>query len=127
MRTNEDIENFLYELEFPFESLDDEMWRVQDEHDDIENLVLYRTGTVLNFRLKLFDLPTDNTEELFTKLLQLNATDMVHGAYAIEENAVIITGALEIENLDRNELQATVEAFGLALRSHYPILSDLKD
>lgn len=127
MRTNEDIENFLYDLEFSFETLDEGLWRVNDEADDVENLVLYRTGTALNFRLKVFDLPKNNVEELLMKLLQLNASDMVHGAYAVEEQAVIITAALEIENLDRNELQATVEALGLALRSHYPVLSEFRN
>lgn len=125
MRTNEEIENYFYELEYQFESLDDGMWRVQDEHDDIENLVIYRTGSVLSFRIKLFNIPEEGAHALYRKLLELNASEMVHGAYGIEKDAVIVTAALEVENLDRNELQATIEAIGLALRGHYPTLSKL--
>ena len=128
MRTIEEIESFLYELEVPFERLDDDgMWRVTDEWDNVENIVVYKAGAVLNFRLKLFDLPENTTIELLRRLLELNSAEMVHGAFGIEGDAVTLTAALEVENLDRNEVQATLDSFGLAIRSHHEELSKLLD
>jgi hypothetical protein len=42
----------------------------------------------------------------------------VHGAYGLEENEVILTDALEIENLDYTEFLASLESLALAVTSH---------
>lgn len=118
MRTTEDIEGFLIDLELQFERLDDGMWVVSDEAHP-ENIVVYRTDTILNFRVKLFDLAEGQDPSLYRTLLELNAKEMLHGAYAIEENAVVIVGALEIENIDANEFQAVIDSFSLAISSNY--------
>ncbi len=125
MRTVDEIESFLYELEVPFERLDEGMWRVSDEWENVENIVVYKAGAVLNFRLKLFDLPAVTSNALLRRLLELNAAEMVHGAFGIEGDAVTLTASLEVENLDRNEVQATLDSFGLAIRSHHEELSKL--
>lgn len=119
MKTKEDIEALFIELELPFERLEDGLWVVVDESDHIDNLVVYTTGTVLNLRVKVVDLPSEPTVPLLRALLELNATDLVHGAYAIENDAIVLVESLEMENLDNNELQAVVEAFGIALTTHY--------
>ena len=62
-------------------------------------------------------------EKLFAELLRLNATDMAHGAYAVDGNAVIIIDTLEAETMDLEELQASIDAIGLALAQHYRSLS----
>ena len=123
MRTNEDIEALFIELELPFERLGEAMWVVVDESDHIESLVVYQTGTVLNFRVKVVALPENPSPELFRTLLELNAADMVHGAYGIEEDAVVLVESLEVENLDLNELQAVIESFGIALGTHHTRIS----
>jgi predicted HTH domain antitoxin len=51
----------------------------------------------------------------------------VHGAYAIEEGDVILTEALELENLDFNEFQATVDSMQMALASHLEELAPFRD
>ena len=50
--------------------------------------------------------------------LELNATDVVHGAYGIEENELILSDTLELETLDFHELQASVESMELAASGH---------
>jgi len=60
-----------------------------------------------------------NREELFRTLLELNATEMMHGAYGIEGDAVVISDALQIENLDYNEFAATIDDITLAVASHH--------
>ena len=62
------------------------------------------------------DIPRGNREELFRTLLELNATEMMHGAYGIEGDSVVIMDALQLENLDYNEFAATVDDITSASR-----------
>jgi len=55
--------------------------------------------------------------------LRLNAGGLAHGAYGLENDHVILTDALEAENLDPNEFMATLESFELALSQHRDALA----
>jgi hypothetical protein len=55
---------------------------------------------------------------LYRTLLELNATDVVHGAYGIEDGELILSDTLELETLDFHELQASMESMELAATSH---------
>jgi hypothetical protein len=72
------------------------------------------------------DLPPGPREKLYETLLRLNTTDMVHGAFGIEGNAVVIIDALEMENLDFNEFQAVIDDISMAISKHYPVLSKFR-
>ncbi|MBT8469049.1 MAG: YbjN domain-containing protein, partial [Deltaproteobacteria bacterium] len=63
---------------------------------------------------------------LFEELLRLNAADLVHGAYGILDDAVVLTCTLQVENLDYNELQGVLDDFSLALANHYEKLSKFR-
>src|SRR6185437_11496245 len=60
---------------------------------------------------------------LFRKLLELNARQLVHASYGIEDSHVVLSSALELENLDFNEIQATLDEIDLALAQHLPVLT----
>jgi hypothetical protein len=91
--------------------------------DDTHKIVLRLEPPVLVCRINVMDVPHQRKEELFRTLLSLNVRDMLHGAYGLEEDKVILTDALELENLDFNEFQATVEDIALAVVSHHPLLA----
>ena len=44
---------------------------------------------------------------------------MVHGAFGLEGDAVVIVHALELENLDLNEFQAVVDDMSMAVAKHH--------
>jgi hypothetical protein len=71
-------------------------------------------------RVKLMTLPNNENElaTLSRRLLELNATDLVHGSYGIEEDSIVMTEALELAHLDYEEFQAAFESISLALASH---------
>ena len=118
MKTAEDIESFLDQLEFDFEKpRPNDTWLVHCS-DHIDKLVITIAGPVVVFRVKVMELPRASREELFRTLLELNATEMMHGAYGIEDDAVVITDTLQLENLDYNEFAATVDDITLAVTSH---------
>jgi len=124
MKSREDIESYLMKLEMPYEQLGPDLWNIKP--DACENLLVTLAGPVLVFRVKVMDLPGANREKLFEMLLSLNGREMVHGAFAIEKDAVVITHALELENMDFNEFQAVVEDVTMAIAKHYPALSKFR-
>jgi hypothetical protein len=71
-------------------------------------------------RVKVMTLPKDESEvaTLSRRLLELNATDLVHGSYGIEEDSIVMTEALELAHLDYEEFQAAYESISVALASH---------
>lgn len=63
--------------------------------------------------------------ELFEKLLQLNAKSLVHTSFGIEEKKIVLVAALELENLDYNELAAALDEVDFTLAQQVPRLAEL--
>lgn len=125
MRSSEEIDRYLYDLGLPCSQVDDDMWVLSDAAGHLENIVVYRTEKVLNFRVKVTEIPPTTSMAFYRELLHLNASEMVHGAYGIEKDSVVLVGALEVENLDLNEIQAMIDAFTLAVSAHHDRLEQL--
>jgi hypothetical protein len=127
MVTREDVESFLLRMELDHEEVDEGMWVVRAASDGA-GLVVNHTPPVLVFRVKVLDVPEDESQcaSLFRRLLELNASDLVHGAYGLEESDVILTETLELENLDFNEFQATVDSMFMALAGHVEELAPFR-
>lgn len=129
MLTREDVESYLLRTELTYEEVEDGMWVAQMDEEGGARLVVNYSPPVLVFRLKVLDVPRDpeKCSALYRRLLELNATDLVHAAYALEASDVILTETLELENLDFNEFQAAVDSFQVALASHLELLSPFRD
>jgi hypothetical protein len=74
-------------------------------------------------RINVMTAPKTSREKLFELLLKLNASDMSHGAYALDGNNVIIIDTLEVDSMDLEEFEASIDAIGVALAQHLRILS----
>lgn len=131
MVTREDVESFLFRMELEYEQVATDMWLVQtdDDSDAGVRLVIHHSPPVLLLRLKVLDVPEDERRctELYRRLLELNATDLLHASYGIEEDDVILYDTLELENLDFNEMQASVDSIYMALASHREQLSPYRN
>lgn len=126
MLTREDVESFLLRMEESFEEVEPGMWVVDS---DGGSLVIHHTPPLLVLRTKVLEVPEKDSRctELFRQLLELNASELVHGAYAIEEDDVILTDSLELEHLDFNTFQSAVDSVQLALASHLEKLSAFRE
>ncbi len=124
MVTREDIESFLLRLELPFQELEEGLWVVGDRQEAAAVFVNIDAPLLL-MCVEVMDAPEDEKlrNGLFRELLELNATDMVHGAYGLDENTIVLTDTLQLEDLDFSEFQASLESILLALRSHFETLS----
>jgi hypothetical protein len=125
MKTVEDIESFLLKTGLPYETVQPGLWLVQ--LGEYGRLAVSMAGPVVAFRIKVLDTPKQGREELYRTLLQLNTTEMVHGAFGLEGEAIVIVDALELENLDFNEFQAVIDDMSMAVTKHHPNLARYVD
>jgi hypothetical protein len=63
--------------------------------------------------------------ELFKKLLTLNARSLIHASFGLEDSRIVLVSALELANLDYNELEATLDEIDVTLAQQVPSLAEL--
>jgi hypothetical protein len=120
MVSREAVEGFLIRMDLEYDEVDEGMFLAHGQNGGA-GVVVHHSEPVLVLRLKMMNLPAGSGEALaglYRSLLELNATDIVHGAYGIEEGELILTDTLELENLDFTELQASIESLQIAASSH---------
>jgi hypothetical protein len=128
MMNREDLESFFIRMAVEAKEVDENMWVLEGE-EDAPNVVLTYAPPVIVLRLKVFDLPQEARDDqlapLFRRLLELNASDLVHGSYGIEEGDVALSDALALETLDFQELRDSYESIVFAATSHMKELAEL--
>lgn len=129
MVTREDVESYLIRMDADFDEVDDGMFLVRTENEGAP-IVVHHSEPLLLVRMKVMDLPGDGAEAnglapLYETLLRLNATDVVHGAYGIEEGELILCDTLQLGTLDFEELRASLESIQLAATTHVSRIKEL--
>ena len=123
MVSREDIEDFLDRLGADgatHREIEAGLWIVRPGGAiDFDVVVTYNPPVVL-MRVKVMPLPADPVElaSLSRRLLELNATDLLHGSYGIDREDIVLTAALELAHLDYEEFLASYESMTLSLTSH---------
>ncbi|HYW84077.1 MAG: hypothetical protein ACHQ1F_01610 [Spirochaetia bacterium] len=123
MSPQDKIESYLVKLTLSFQSAAPNTWLVRDSQKGLENLLIVLSEPLVIMRIHVMEIPAAGKEKLFEELLRLNATDMVHGAYAVDGKNIVIIDTLEAEPMDLEEFEASIDAIGLALAQHYRPLS----
>jgi len=127
MKSAEDVESYLMRMGIGYDTMQPGIWVLKTDGTPLDGtpLVVSIAGPVVAFRLEVMDVPPPGPvrEELFRKLLSLNTTEMIHGAYGLEGDSVVVVHALEIENLDLNEFQAVIDDMSMAVAKHQTLLS----
>ncbi len=97
------------------ENAEEELVIANDEENGIKNLIVDCEDPILILEQMIMKVP-GKPGDLFCRLLQMNRT-LVHGAFVLDEEGgtVIFRNTLRLENLDRNELEGSIEALSLAL------------
>lgn len=120
------IERYLIELKMSYRDLGDGMWLVEDDDRGLEGVVVMHADPLVVVRVAVMKVPEEKRLELFTKLLELNAKDLLHGAYALDGDEIVLVDTLQYETMDLGDFEAALDAVGLALSQHYPILSEFR-
>ena len=114
------VKNYLIELKcfISFENEPDGIIVIDNKDAGINNLVIGCADPLLIMEQFLFELSSDNLE-VFKSLLIKNR-DIVHGAFVLDETGtkVIFRDTLQIENLDLNELEGSINSLRLLLSEY---------
>ncbi|MFT6854659.1 MAG: hypothetical protein ACJA0X_000625 [Cyclobacteriaceae bacterium] len=114
------VKDYLQELDFTVVQEDENegVIVVENEEEGITNVVLIISDPIVIVEQYLFDIPT-NSGDIYKKLLAKNR-DIIHGAFALDEtgNRVLFRNTHECENLDLNELEATLNSLSLLLSEY---------
>ena len=124
MVTREDVQSFIDRLNSGAvaEEINPGTWVIRTP-EGAECVVQY-TPPVVVMRVRVMEPPeSPKRAELYQRLLELNARDLVHGSYGLEGSHVVLTDTLELENLDFTEFQASYDSIMLALASHMGALA----
>ena len=132
MLTRDDIEGFLNRLTAEgesYEEIEQGLWIVRPGGNLELDVVVHYSPPVVMLRVKVMNVPADDGKcaDLNRRLLELNANDLVHGAYGIAQDSIVLTEALELEHLDYEEFLAAYESMTLALASHLRELSSYRE
>lgn len=111
------IKNWLLEQDFSivYDSPTFHSIIIEKENEGIKNMMIVISPQLLIVEQFLFNCK-NSSQDVFKQLLIKNR-DIVHGAFVVDETGekVIFRDTLQTENLDSNELVATINSLSLLL------------
>ena len=120
------IEGYLINLGITYEEVADNTWVLHDPDKGLEQVAIAVDDPLVVIRVNVMQTPKENREEFYRTLLTLNASDLVHGAFALEEENVLLIDTLQHETMDLEDFQASLDAVSLALTEHYTTLKKFR-
>ena len=114
------VKRFLHEMNISIINEDEkeELVIVEDEVNGIKNMIIDCEEPIVVLEQVIMNVP-EKTDVLYKRLLKFNR-ELVHGAFALDEDEkyIIFRDTLQLENLDRNELEGSIHALSLALSEY---------
>lgn len=131
MVTPEILDGFLGRLAsegVTYEEIEPGLWKVHPGGALDLTVVVHHSPPVVVLRVKVMELPKNgHADRLCRRLLELNATDLLHGSYGIQGDEVVLTEALELSHLDYEEFLASFESITLSLAGHLRELATFRE
>ena len=111
------VQEILLDLDYNIvlEDIEDGVFVIEKLDEGINNLVISCSDPIVVIEQYLFTLKNESME-VYKSLLMKNR-DIIHGAFVIDESGkgVIFRDTLQIENIDRNELEGSINALSVLL------------
>ncbi|EDM74315.1 hypothetical protein PPSIR1_32275 [Plesiocystis pacifica SIR-1] len=120
----ETVEMMLLRSEAAHDLLAHGTWVVELDNARRSKIVVKVDDPIVLFSVPLGVMREDleDREGLFRALLEFNF-DLMHAAYSLHGQRVMLSGALETENLDENEFRAVMDDIAMALDQHLDTLT----
>ncbi len=114
------VQEILLDLDYNIvlENLEDGIFVIEKLDEGINNLVISCSDPIVVIEQYLFTLKNESIE-IYKSLLMKNR-DIIHGAFVIDEEGkkVIFRDTLQIENLDSNELEGSINSLSMLLSEY---------
>ncbi|MDB4941020.1 MAG: hypothetical protein JWP97_554 [Labilithrix sp.] len=128
MRSVQDVEAYLEKMSRRFTHVDDQPSTfLVHGGDNMPPTALRVDPPLVVLRVHVGDIaggPAQNGE-LYEKLLTINAKSLVHISFGLEDGKIVLASALELENLDYNELAAALDEIDVTLAQQVAKLAEL--
>lgn len=115
----ETVKNYLLDMGFvpEFVNPEEELVVISDEERGIKHLVIDCENPILIMEQVILQLPENS--DAHKRLLQINRS-LVHGAFTLDDEGktLLFRDTLQLANLDRNELEGSIDALSLALAEY---------
>ncbi len=126
MRNEKDVEAYLLKLNRRFKAVEDAPGTfLVDSTRGMPPVAIRVNPPLVVVRVHVGEAPESDNAPFLRKLLEHNARSLVHAAYGIDGKQIVLSNALELENLDFNELEATLDEIDVALAQQVPELAGL--
>ena len=116
----EKVKDFILDMGFAIshEEPKEELVVVDDDDRGIKNLVIDCEGSIVILEQVIIPMPKESSK-FCKRILQINRT-LVHGAFVLDEEGttLLFRDTLQLENLDRNELEGSIDALSLGLAEY---------
>ena len=114
------VKSFIMDMGFSINHEDskEELIVIDDDERGINNLVIDCESPILILEQVIIPMP-QSSPDFCKRILQINRT-LVHGAFVLDEEGktLLFRDTLQTENLDRNELEGSIDALSLALAEY---------
>lgn len=121
------IEDYLMALGVSYEEPQPGTWVVEDASKGLPCIAVSHAEPVVIVSARVMKAPSKDRESFFSDLLKLNYSGLLHGAYALDGDEVVLIDTLEYATMDKEEFEASLDALGFAISEHYPLLSRYMD
>ena len=116
----ETVKDFILDMGFAISHEDpkEELVVINDDDRGIKNFVIDCEAPILILEQVIIPMP-EGSSDFCKRLLQINRT-LVHGAFVLDEEGttLLFRDTLQLGNLDRNELEGSIDALSLALAEY---------
>jgi hypothetical protein len=114
------VKSFLQnlQLDIQHENQKEGIFIVSNEPEGIFHLIICVANPIVIFEQFIFEIKEEGTQ-VYKSLLQKNR-DIIHGAFVLDDTGkkVIFRDSLQIENLDQNEFEATLNSLSVLLSEY---------
>ncbi|MGD9940952.1 MAG: YbjN domain-containing protein [Clostridia bacterium] len=120
------VESYLIDLGISYQEASAGTFFIDDTEKGLPGVVVTIDEPIVIVRARVMSIPAGKKVELYETLLRLNGSDMVHGAYALDGDDVVLLDTLEYDTMDKSEFEAALDSISLALSRHYGILGSFR-
>jgi hypothetical protein len=115
MRTVKDVEAYLARSNRRYRAVDGAAGTfVVESTAKLPPIAVRVDPPLVVLRVQITGAPKDDVQ-VYKRLLAANARSQVHTSFGLEGDTVVLSSALELENLDFNEIEACLDEIDLTL------------